>query len=50
MKNGSFLDKDEQKHGNLIERNQKINEANVKFKETQKELKEIKKLLLMKKK
>ena len=41
----AFLDKDEQKHGNLIERNQKINEANVKFKETQKELKEIKKII-----
>lgn len=40
-----FLDKDEKKYGNLIERNQKINETKVKFKETQKELIEIKKII-----
>lgn len=33
-----FLDKDERKYGNLIEKNQKINEANVKFKEIKKNI------------
>ena len=33
-----FLDKDERKYGNLTERNQKINEANVKFKEIKKNI------------
>lgn len=40
-----FLDKDEQRYGNLIEKNQKINETKVKIKETQKQLKEIKKII-----
>ena len=33
-----FLDKDKRKYGNLIEKNQKINEANVKFKEIKKNI------------
>ena len=36
-----FLDKDERKYGNLIERNQKINETEVKIKQTNKELYQI---------
>lgn len=36
-----FLDKDERKYGNLIERNQKLNETEVKFKQANKELEQI---------
>lgn len=36
-----FLDKDEKKYGNLVERNQKINETEVKFKQANKELEQI---------
>lgn len=36
-----FLDKDERKYGNLIERNQKINETEVKIKQANKELYQI---------
>lgn len=36
-----FLNKDEKKYGNLIERNQKLNETEVKFKQANKELEQI---------
>ena len=36
-----FLDKDEKKYGNLVERNQKINETEIKFKQANKELEQI---------
>lgn len=36
-----FLDKDERKYGNLVEKNQKINETEVKIKQANKELEQI---------
>lgn len=37
----NFLDKDERKYGNLVERNQKINETEIKIKKANKELEQI---------